>query len=154
MRIKPTDPLAFLSVQQPWAWLIGGPPAEIRRVMGRKPKTIETRSRFNKHRGPLVICASKLPRLPWPGHVPFDPEDRFLFGGTVCVTNMIDCRPLVPDDCDAAGFAELTKTQCEDRWAWVFDDTRPIEALPIRGKQYLWHEVRPDIAEAIAKVTP
>ena len=47
----------------------------------------------------------------------------------LCVVNLIDCRPMVESDQEAA--------QCEvyeGAWSWVFENIRPMEPFPVRGQ--------------------
>jgi len=138
--ISTSPELNFLSVQQPWAWLIG---------TGRK--TIETRTYLSKYRGQLVICAGKKPRDPWPNRI--SRSGPYRYGQTVCVCNMVDCRPLKPSDARAAGFdpsEDLDEDDCEGVWAWVLEDICPIDGIPIRGRVYLWRECNAPVSAALA----
>jgi len=131
--------LAFLSVQQPWASLIahGG-------------KTIETRTYHHPYRGPLVICASKLPQKPWPDGIARRSESYYHYGCAVCVCDMVDCRPLRQIDSQWAGFGgDLIDTA--GRWAWVLKNIRPIDPVPVRGKQFLWKESIRAVNDAVAR---
>src|SRR5260370_26794605 len=95
-----------LSVCQPWAWAIlhGG-------------KTVENRSRPTRHRGPLVIHASRsrryvgrdysvlLPGLPrW---------DQLEFGTLVGLVEVVDCVP--------------------GPWCWMMDNPRPCRPVAYKG---------------------
>lgn len=96
-----------LSVKQPWASLIAS---------GQKP--IETRVWPTNYRGELLIVSSKSPKI-----------DNLPCGMALCVVNLIDCRPMVESDQEAA--------QCEvyeGAWSWVFENIRPIEPFPVRGQ--------------------
>lgn len=93
-----------ISVKQPWVNMIA-----------RGKKTIETRTWATSYRGPLLIVSSKVPNIPPAGYA-------------VAVAELIECRPMRPDDKDAAC--------CE--WypgavAWVLDKVRPIEPVPVKG---------------------
>ncbi len=119
-----------LSVKQPFASLIAA-----------GQKTIETRSRKTEHRGRLLICASKEPHkgvvlLPlatptWsacPLAMRLYPAFQ-KFGVALCVVNLIDCRPMTPAD-EAAACCQYY----EGAWAWVLDNVRPVEQVPVRGQ--------------------
>lgn len=104
-----------LSVKQPWADLIAS-----------GDKTIETRSRPTSHRGPLLIVSSKTVdrQALRPGEKPG------LLGHAICVADLVDCRPFVPSDQQAA--------QCScppGYYSWVLENVRPIERpFPVRGQ--------------------
>lgn len=103
-----------LSVRQPWASLIAS-----------GQKTIEVRSWKTLYRGPLLICASRSrcnadPTLPR--------------GVAVCLVDLCDCRPFVPDsDTQAACFPGRP----ED-FAWVLSNPRPIHQFPVLGRLSLF----------------
>lgn len=113
----------YLSVQQPWAWMIdkGG-------------KTLECRTYRSYHRGPLVILASKLPRNPWPHWIPQDRE--YVYGVSVCLVNMVDCRPMQRDDWKAAGGEGPGDT--EGRFVWQLEHLGSLPPVPIRGRVFLF----------------
>jgi len=105
-----------LSIKQPWAtWIAQG------------RKTIETRTWRTHHRGPLLICASKLPNTVW---------DRFehrtyLFptGCAVALCELVDCRPMIQAD-EPGACCDLY----EGAWAWILADIRPLwTRLRVRG---------------------
>lgn len=93
-----------LSVRQPWASLIAS-----------GQKSIEVRSWPTKYRGPLVICASKSPKL-----------SDLPTGCAVCVVDVIDCRPITHDDASAA----CCGVDPEREFAWVLSSPRVIPSLP------------------------
>lgn len=97
-----------LSVQQPFAdWIASG------------KKTIETRSRKTRYRGPLLIVSCKYPRF----------EDR-LCGYALVIVKLIDCRLMCVDDKEEA----CVEFQ-PGLWAWVFDDrVEVIKPFPVKGK--------------------
>jgi hypothetical protein len=111
-----------LSVCQPWAWAI---------IHGLK--TIENRWRPTRHRGPLVIHASRsrryrggdylalLPGLP--------PWEQLAFGALIGIVDVVDCVPLaeVKDDPFAVG-----------PWCWVLTNPRPIKPTPFKGQVCLF----------------
>ena len=104
-----------ISLKQPWAtWIQVG------------DKTIETRTWPTKHRGPLLICASKRPKV---CETLRDGRREYPAGCAVCVVTVLDCRPMTPEDEDAA------LCDCEPgRWAWLLDRIVPITAFPVRGQ--------------------
>lgn len=73
-----------LSVKQPWACLL---------VEG--VKKIEVRSWVTAHRGPLLICASAVPKnVFW--HDPADDVNRLMHAGCMIgIVNLIDVRKLL-----------------------------------------------------------
>jgi len=97
-----------ISLHQPWAtWIAEG------------KKTIETRTWPTRYRGPLLICSSKSPKVA--GH---------LLGKALCIVELVDCRPMTKAD-EAAAMCS-----CEPgRYAWVLDETTPIEPFAVRGSQ-------------------
>ena len=81
-----------LSVQQPWANLIAS-----------GEKTIEVRKKPTRHRGPLLICASKRPPVP-------------PFGRMVALVDVVNCWPLKQADERAA---QVKRERGDKRFAWV-----------------------------------
>jgi hypothetical protein len=92
-------------------------------------KAVENRSRPTRHRGPLLIHASKsrrylggnyadlLPGLP--------PVEQFDFGGLVGVVEVVDCVPVaeVAGDPFAVG-----------PWCWLLSGARRFSAVPFKGQ--------------------
>jgi hypothetical protein len=107
-----------LSVCQPWAWAI---------VAG--IKKVENRSRPTRHRGPLVIHASRsrrylredfadlLPGLP--------PAEELDFGALIGVVEVVDCVPLAGVEGDP--FAN-------GPWCWLLARARQIRPVPCKGQ--------------------
>ena len=95
-----------LSVRQPWASLIAS-----------GAKTIEIRSRRTHYRGPVLICSSARPLGSGP------------VGVAVCVVEVLDCHPLVPEDAIAA-----CHPWSGGGWAWVLRLVRLVEPFPVRGR--------------------
>lgn len=94
-----------LSVKQPWASRIA-----------QKVKTIETRTWKTNYRGKLLIVASKNPPMPFAGHA-------------LCTVNLVDCRPMRPEDKD--------KAMCEywpSLYAWIFEDIQSIIPFRVKGR--------------------
>lgn len=88
-----------LSVKPQWAALIAS-----------GAKTLELRSRPIKHRGDLLICATK-------------PD-----GVAVCIVKVVGCRPFV--EADEAASASIYRPGL---WAWELADVRLVQRVPIRG---------------------
>ena len=112
-----------LSVCQPWAWAI---------VAG--IKTVENRSRPTRHRGPLVIHASKsqrylagdyanlLPGLP--------PVEQLVFGALVGVVEVLDCVPVAEVEGDAFAVGP---------WCWLLAEANALSVpIPYRGRVQLF----------------
>ena len=81
-------------------------------------KTVEVRSRHTRHRGPLLICTSKRPL-----------ESSVPAGVTLCIVDLIDSRPMRPEDEDASGVAFDASL-----FAWVLVNPRPVKRVPVRGR--------------------
>jgi hypothetical protein len=102
-----------LSVRQPWA-------SRIR--LGEK--RIEVRSWPTEYRGPLVICATRRPRI---GGLPV--------GVALCVVQLLDCRPMTVNDEPAAGVRLFPGA-----YAWVLGQVTPIEPpVPVSGRLGLFN---------------
>jgi len=97
-----------ISLHQPWATMIAG-----------GVKTIETRRWRTRHRGPLVICSSKLPAVT--GH---------LCGYALCVVDVVGCRPMTVDDENAACCGLY-----DGAWAWELVNLRVLRPFAVRGRQ-------------------
>lgn len=93
-----------LSVRQPWASLIAN-----------GQKSIEVRSWSTNYRGPLVICASKSPKI-----------NNLPTGCAVCVVDLIDCRPITHNDASSA----CCDVDPDRQFAWVLGSPRVIPSLP------------------------
>lgn len=114
--------IAAISVHQPWAsWIASG------------EKTIETRSRRIRYRGPLVICASQRPKV---GDLPT--------GVALCVVELVDCRPMREEDVplaigSGATFSQKLRVSVAE-WAWCFESVRRFdEPFPVKGRQGLFY---------------
>lgn len=97
--------MMVMSVKQPWAELIA-----------RGEKTIEIRTHEILHRGPLLIVSMKRPNV-------------WVTGCAIAVVNLVDCRPMVMADEEAA----------LDEWfpganAWVLKDPRRTEPVPFMSR--------------------
>ncbi len=102
-----------LSLHQPYASLVG-----------HGLKTVETRRWSTRHRGELLICASKAGNA----------SDGLARGVAVCIVRVVDCRPMTDADAEPA---------CIERypgaWAWVLEHVRPVPPVPIRGGRRLFN---------------
>jgi hypothetical protein len=112
-----------LSVCQPWAWAI---------IHG--PKRIENRTRPTRHRGPLLIHASKSQRYrggDYSGLLPdLPPWEELVFGALIGVVDVVDCVPFeeVRDDPFAIG-----------PWCWVLDRPRSFSPVGCKGQVNLFN---------------
>lgn len=120
-----------LTVLQPFAGLI---------ACGEK--TIETRTWPTKYRGRLLICAGKRPHGLWKGAdfaalaatAPYrDHAAPFALGVTMCIANLVDCRPMTAADEDAAAC-----TLYPSAYSWVLENVLPVRQIPVRGQLGLW----------------
>lgn len=121
-----------LSVRQPWAQLIA-----------QGDKIIEVRSRPWPYRGPLVICATARP-------IVLDDGDKPLPNGcAVAIVDMVDCRPLRPEDAAPArldgDYGDFTPAECAGKWAWVLANARMIEPVPVKGQLSPWEWAGPEL---------
>lgn len=122
-----------ISLKQPWAtWIREG------------HKTIESRTWSTKHRGPLLICASKQPdHYAMAGRQPRD----FPLGCMICVAELVDCRLMTRDDEEAA--------RCmweSGRWAWILKHVRSVKQVPIKGQLGLY-DVADELIEPFEGLT-
>ena len=116
-----------LSVRQPYATLIAT-----------GEKTIEWRSWKTPHRGALMICSSSSwaegEEGEWEMWEIFKKDrDQFPRGVTLCIVDLVDCRPFKRKDLDAALMEENP-----GGYAWVLANPVPIVPRPIKGKHYLF----------------
>jgi hypothetical protein len=111
-----------LSVCQPWAWAI---------VFGRK--RIENRWRPTRHRGPLIIHASRSQRFKGGDYTNLlhglPPWEQLDFGALIGVVDVVDCVPLaeVWEDPFAIG-----------PWCWILANPRTIKPTPFKGQVCLF----------------
>jgi ASCH domain len=121
-----------LSIKQPWANLIRG-----------GHKTIETRGWRTSYRGDLLLCASATPRI-----APF--------GCTICLAELVDCRPMRADEWDAAGIAayggDIVSPFARGRtspprtiYGWHLAHIRPLPPIPVRGRLHMFTVELPDV---------
>ncbi len=97
-----------LSVRQPWADLIAS-----------GKKTIEMRSRPTRYRGPLVICSTKVGKVP---------------GTTRCIVDVVDCREFTRKDAAAACWKPDRAPGTPYAFSWVLANVRPVTQRPVRGR--------------------
>jgi len=118
-----------ISLHQPWASLVG---------MGLK--TWETRSWPTNHRGPLLICATKLVDLYAIGTLMPVRGVHPPHGIAIAVVDVIDCVPTESLNLATLGEAARYGDFRRGRWAWKLECPCSIEArnLPIRGRQGLF----------------
>ena len=136
-----------LSIRQPWAWAIL-----------HAGKTVENRSRPTRHRGPLLIHASKSRRTSdaWPSAewrkrfgIERPPRAELPTGALVGVVEVVACLPLAEwkawhadGDPRATHPEAMTSPWAEGPWCWVLAEPRAFEKpVPWKGQQNLF-EVR------------
>lgn len=113
-----------ISIKQPWTWLIAT-----------ERKAIETRTWSTQYRGDLLICSSKKPTNDI--SVRKDFQTRFgawammqlRCGVALCIAELVDCRPMVPEDVPAA-MCDFN----EGAYSWVLAEIRKIEPFEVKGK--------------------
>lgn len=128
-----------ISLWQPWASLI---------PWGYKKH--ETRSWYTSYRGDLLICAAKKKSqnqrdsYEWimdeHSKFPIYPKWETLpFGCAIAIVNLSDCIKMTNEFIKQQSKCER---DCGDwqvgRFAWKFEDIRPVENIPITGKQGLF----------------
>lgn len=100
-----------ISVKQPWASMI---------AQGKK--TIETRTWTTKHRGEILIVASKAPEI-----------DGLPVGLALCVAEIIDCRPMIKPDESCACCKKY-----DDVFSWILKNIKPVIPFPVQGRLGLY----------------
>lgn len=126
-----------ISLWEPWATFI--------RL---KFKKNETRPWYTHYRGDLLICAAKagLSKHDLNDYMRFF-EDCFKkfhlgipleisdlhFGQAVAVVELVDC--VKTDGFAITALESYMGNYAPDRYAWKFDNIRPIEPFPVKGKQ-------------------
>lgn len=120
-----SDNLPGVVLHQPYAGLIR------LAALGFNGKSIETRARQIRYRGPLVIIAglevqvfafAKVPLLP-----PEQQRELGHVGVAVALFDVADCRPLRPEDEPRSWFYE------PGRFAWMASRIRPLKPFKVRG---------------------
>lgn len=107
-------------------------------------KTIECRTWKTNYRGPLLICASK---IPVPGCIS---------GHAYCTAELVDVVDFDESHVEAAMMEGVPEGKA---YAWILDDVRPIYPIPVRGTiglfdvddsliKYLDEEFSDDVTEA------
>ena len=118
-----------LSVKQPFAFLIGN-----------CEKSIELRSWKTDYRGDLLICASKSEKDAW---VIWGDETHQLPAGVMmCVAELVDVRPAMPEDAEDACMNEIE----DGIYAWVLDNIRHVSLKKVNGRLRLF-DVDDDLIE-------
>jgi hypothetical protein len=87
-------------------------------------KTVELRSWSTRYRGPLRVVSGA---AKWKGETSYPDGPR---GVAICEARLVDVRLATPEDAAAAGIAPPPGW-----YAWVLDDVRPIEPVPIKAMQ-------------------
>jgi len=98
-----------LTVREPWASMIAD-----------GTKTVEVRSRPTKHRGELAIHVAK-------------PT-----GEVICTVELVDCRPMLRSDYEAAGMPE-EQASPSGLFAWVLSTPRLVVPVKWRGQLGIWN---------------
>ncbi len=109
-----------LTVRQPWATLI---------ALG--IKTVENRTWFTKHRGPLLIHAGKgidKDGMKLVQDLGLDLPTPLPRGVLVCRVNVVDCVPIESLNPDPDGGAS-DGPQC-----WLLESPEPVPPIAIDGK--------------------
>lgn len=114
-----------LSIRQPYISLI---------LTGEK--SIELRTWKTQYRGDLLLVASKTGDPAW-----FHDEEEDIYykmpvGCQYCIVELLDCRPAVPEDAEAAWCDEEDIT--EGLWSWVLEFKSVVKCKPCKGKLNLF----------------
>jgi len=118
-----------LTVRQPFASLI---------AYG--DKIIEWRTWTWNYRGPLVICASKSPKCKINHFENKNIEIDLPTGAAVCIVDMVDCRPMLISDLADACCDDMEEELDGkiDGYAFVLENAREVEPVPVKGKLRPW----------------
>jgi hypothetical protein len=121
-----------LSVKQPHASRI---------AIGQK--TIEWRSRPFKYRGPLVICASKSPKIK------IDSGHFLPAAAAIAIVDVVDCRPISKADLQAACALDYLEYIFgpPEGWAWILANPREVAPTPVKGIVAPWPWKGPELIE-------
>lgn len=122
-----------LSVKQPFASLI---------TVGEK--TIEWRKKPFNYRGPLVVCASKNPRLK---------TETGLYlptGAAIGIVDIVGCRPITKADLKAACCLDYLEYIYgpPQGYAWILENPREMQPVPVKGIVAPWPWKGPELVEA------
>jgi hypothetical protein len=116
-----------LSVRQPWASLIA---AGVKRA--------EVRPRPTRHRGPLLICASRSWRASADGLAAVQRLGHDIAalprGVAIAVVDVVGCRPMAEGDAGAA-CCPLEP----GAFVWLLTGARPIEPFAVHGRLGLFN---------------
>ena len=117
-----------LSVKQPWASLIAG-----------GHKTIEWRSWRTNYRGPLLICAGKIPDDIYFEFDPVEAGQNWPLGVAVAVVELADVRPFNPSKDIEAAMLEDDFRPPRPGFSWVLKSPFALPGvIPVRGQQGLF----------------
>ena len=94
-------------------------------------KTVECRTWKTDYRGPLLICASK---IPVPGYIS---------GHAICAAELVDIVPFTEEHLDAANMDEMPDVPC---YAWILDNVQVVKPFHVRGKMGLF-----DVEDALVE---
>ncbi|MDR0466872.1 MAG: ASCH domain-containing protein [Deltaproteobacteria bacterium] len=125
---KTGEQMHALSIRQDFASLI---------AVGEK--TIEWRSWHWAYRGPLIICATKNPKIKMENGV-YLPT-----AAAICIVDMVDCRPFTRADLYAACISNKKDgsdfADDVDGYAFVLENAREVEPVPVKGRlrPWIWH---------------
>jgi len=137
-----------ITLWDPWASLI---------VAG--VKKIETRSWYTKYRGPLAIHAAKRKPfardLSWLDLSSLQADlSRVIDSGKLedlprgCVIGVCELVDCVPVEDIRIGISEVEAKYgdyASGYWAWILENVRQIEPVPVRGYQGLWNWDKKDM---------
>lgn len=84
-------------------------------------KTIETRTWKTNYRGPILLCASKLPKTQ-------------LSGQAFAYAELVDCRPMTPEDEEKACCLIYPRA-----YSWVLENITAILPFPVKGQLGLFN---------------
>lgn len=139
-----TYPVPALTVHQPYAELIRA-----------KIKMIENRTQAIKYRGPLIIHAAKQSN-----YLTKEKLADYQTMGVTAITMLCGC---VNKESALAGKVEKlpetvlerlkTDEHAEGPFCWFLDSTKPLEFVPMPGRQGLWYPT-PEEWEAIHQANP
>jgi len=96
-----------ISIKQPFASMIAN-----------GEKTLETRTWNTKHRGEILIVASKNPKI---GGLPT--------GVALCIVTIIDCRDMLPSD-EPKACCKIYK----NAMVWVLGKVKKIKPFVVKGR--------------------
>lgn len=130
-----------ISIKQPWLHFIA-----------EGWKTLEIRTWRTNYRGPLVLVASAQIDRHWISAATAEAYRSIrygdlLYGQAICTAELVDCRPMVKADEEAAmcywsppivktGGSVLMghKARYEQLYAWQFKNVQKINPFPVKGR--------------------